>query len=146
MDAAGGRPSDEAFLGARFSEIPDGVAIVGNVASGKELRDAMGAVPPSDVIIERGAFTLLYRFPRAASRRVEDAMKDLATIVAEGAGSNGLEVRMDDGDGEELLVLRIRRVLHPSEMDLPIVDVLREYAGRLENYVSRALDEDSVRE
>ncbi|WP_174449034.1 hypothetical protein [Conexivisphaera calida] len=133
-----GRPED-AILGARFSEIPEGVAIVGNVASGKELREALGMVPPSDVIIERGSFTLVYRFPRSSSRRLEEAMRDLATIVAEGASNSGLEVHEENGS-DELLILRVKRVLHPSELDLPIVDVLRNYTQRLEEYVSGVLD------
>ncbi|MGC8556380.1 MAG: hypothetical protein ACP5NG_05205 [Conexivisphaera sp.] len=135
----GTRPED-AILRARFSEIPEGIAIVGNVASGRELRDAMGMVPPSDVIIERGSFTLVYRFPRASSRSLEEAMRDLATILAEGAGSNGLEVRMEEGGDGDLLILRVKRVLHPSELDAPIVDVLREYSRKLEEYVSGVLD------
>ena len=97
-------------------------------------------MPPSDVIIERGSFTLIYRFPRPSSRRLEEAMRDLAMILAEGASSNGLEVHEEDG-GEELLVLRVKRVLHPSELDMPIVDVLHRYAQRIEEYVSGFLDE-----
>ncbi|MGC9189334.1 MAG: hypothetical protein ACP5GG_01265, partial [Conexivisphaera sp.] len=71
--------------------------------------------------------------------RLEEAMRDLATIVAEGASNSGLEVHEENG-GDELLILRVKRVLHPSELDLPIVDVLRNYTQRLEEYVSGVLD------
>jgi hypothetical protein len=134
-----GRPSEELILGAKFSDIPEGMAIVGNVASGRGLREAMGNVPPSDVIIERGSFTLIYRFPRSSSAALDDAMRDLAILLAEGAGDSGLEVHVEEGGEDDLLVLRVRRVLHPSEADMPILDVLREYARRLEERVSREL-------
>ncbi len=138
-DVVSGEDPGDAILGARFLDIPEGVAVVGNVASGRRLREVMGSIPPSDVVIERGSFTLIYRFPRSSSKRLEEAMRDLAALMAEGASTNGLEVYLEDG-GDELLVLRIRRVLHPSEAEMPIGEVLREYARRLEDYVAGFLD------
>lgn len=124
----------------RFRDIPRGFTLIGSTADGPELIRVFGAVPPSSILVDKYSFTLIYRFPRSGSVVLERAMLELAHLLIEGAEEGGMEVDVEEGRGRELLVLKIGRILHPSERGRSIASVLKNYSRMLEENVAAAMD------
>ena len=131
---------EEKLRRVRFRDIPSGFTLVGSTAEGPEFTRVFGAVPPSSVLVDEYSFTLIYRFPRSGNVVLERAMLELARLLIESAEEGGMEVDVEMGKGRELLVLKIGRILHPSERRRSIVSVLKNYSRILEESVAAAME------
>ena len=102
-----------------------------------DLKNVFGLLPPAGIVIDRNSFVLVYKFPKPLTREMKLALMELARALAESAEENGMEADMSNGSKEELLVLRVGRILDPSERSRSILSVLRQYSKKLEEAVAQ---------